>query len=394
MKSCTQEKLDELIYKRNKAVLLRVALYNVRLKDDLIPVPYIPVSKCESIYHGSYDNGRILAAEIIGQITLTDIDYRILRQQYDFEMEIRTVATARYGKLPEPLRRCVFEYYQKKTELKDKKSDKEHTKEFYKLLYDKLKALLNAQYGMMAQDPVKVTTKFFSEHPEMFEDLDTSPEELLELHNKKAFLVYQWGVWVTARAREHLQKGIDLCGINFVYCDTDSCKYIGNDVDWDILNKEVIRNAEKNKTYAIDPNGDKHYMGLFEIEDHMKEFKTMGAKKYAWIDDNNNVYITVAGVNKKIGAKELVKAASVKYGPPQDPLKFMAEGFVFKYAGGLEARYSDHPEWYGHDEYKTPEGIPIRITRNVSLVPNTKTLGLASDYRRLLEISHKRLIDL
>lgn len=195
LKSCTQEKLDELIYKRNKAVLLRVALYNVRLKDDLIPVPYISVSKCESIYHGSYDNGRLLAAEIIGQITLTDIDYRLLRQQYDFDMEIRTVAAARYGKLPEPLRRCVLEYYQKKTELKDKKSDEEHTKEFYKLLYDKLKALLNAQYGMMAQDPVKVMTKFFSEHPEMFEEECTAPEELLEQHNKKAFLVYQWGVW-------------------------------------------------------------------------------------------------------------------------------------------------------------------------------------------------------
>ena len=123
----------------------------------------------------------------------------------------------------------------------------------------------------------------------------------------------------------------------------------------------------------------------------MKEFKTMGSKKYAYIDDDNKLHITIAGVNKRIGAIELTRAASVKYGPPEDPLVYMAEGFKFKYAGGLEARYNDHPDI---KEYITPEGVPIRITRNVSLVDNTKTLGLTGEYRELLEISHKMLVDL
>ena len=176
-----------------------------------------------------------------------------------------------------------------------------------------------------------------------------------------------------------------------MYCDTDSCKYIGNDVDWDILNKEVRKNAEANNTYAVDPNGVKHYMGLFEIEDHIKLFKTMGSKKYAYIDDKNKLHITIAGVNKRIGAKELMKAASVPYGPPDNPLKYMKEGFKFIYAGGLEARYNDHPEI---KEFITEDGVPIRITRNVSLVDNTKTLGLTGEYRDLLTISHKMLVDL
>lgn len=404
LKSCTESKLNDLVYKKKKAVLMRVSLLNVELKDDLTPVPYIPRSKCiqevdgkyvNSIYNGTFDNGRVLSAEVIGQITLTDIDYKIISQQYKFDMVIHKVATARYGKLPEPLRNCVLDYFKNKTDFKDKPGDNEHTKDFYKLLYNKMKNLLNAQYGMMAQDPVKETIKYHADSEDLFEPDEAIPEKLLDDYNKRAFLVYQWGVWVTARAREHLQKGIDLCGINFVYCDTDSCKYIGNTVDWEVLNKEVRKNAEKNKTYAVDPTGKKHYMGMFEIEDHIKQFKTMGAKKYAYIDDDNKLHITIAGVNKKIGAKELVKAASVKYGPPDNPLKFMREGFKFVYAGGLEARYSDHPEDKGITEYITPDNVPIRITRNVSLVENHKTLGLTSEYRELLTVSHKRInIDL
>lgn len=391
LKSCTEDKLHSLIYKKKKAVLMRLSLFNVRLKNDLVPVPYIPTSKCTGIYKGTYDNGRVLSAEVIGQITLTDIDYKIIRNQYDFDMEIHTVATARYGKLPQPLRDCVLEYFKQKTLLKNKKTDAEHTKEFYKLLYDKMKNLLNAQYGMMAQDPVKVTTKYYQDLEDLYQDEELLPEELLQDHNKRAFLAYQWGVWVTARARQHLQKGIDLCGINFVYCDTDSCKYIGNDVDWEILNKEVRKNAEANKTYAVDPNGVKHYMGVFEIEDHIKEFKTMGAKKYAYIDDEDKLHITIAGVNKKIGAKELQRAADKL---KKDPLEVMAPNFKFIYAGGLEARYSDHPENEGITEYITPEGVPIRITRNVSLVDNTKTLGITAEYKELLEVAHKMIVDL
>ena len=126
---------------------------------------------------------------------MTDIDYRIIKDQYDFDMDIITVATARYGKLPQPLRDCVLDYYKQKTDLKDKKTDQEHTAEFYKLLYNKIKNLLNAQYGMMAQDPVKDTIKYYSELEELYKEECTAPEELLDQHNKRAFLVYQWGVW-------------------------------------------------------------------------------------------------------------------------------------------------------------------------------------------------------
>lgn len=383
-KSCTKKQLEDLIYVKQKAVIMRIRMFNVELKNDLVPVPYIPVSKCRGIYKGAFDNGRVLSASVIAEITLTDIDYNIIKDQYNFDYEIVCVASARYGKLPLPLRQCVLKYYNDKTTLKNKPTDAEHTAEFYELLYNKSKNLLNAQYGMMAQDPVKHTVLYDPEHAkddDLYMEDTQAEEDLLNDYNKRAFLVYQWGVWVTARAREHLQKGIDICGINFVYCDTDSNKFIG-DVDFTKLNKEEIKKSKAAGAYAKDSEGNIHYMGVFEAEGRMKQFKTMGSKKYAYIDMEGNLHITIAGVNKKIGAKELLKAGG---------LDAMKKDFVFKYAGGLEARYSDYPKT---TTYITEDGVPIKITRNVSLVENTKTLGYAEDYEDLLMKINKYSIDL
>ena len=123
-------------------------------------------------------------------------------------------------------------------------------------------------------------------------------------------------------------------------------------------------------------------MGIFEREPDMLEFKTMGSKKYAYRDIQGKLHITIAGVNKKIGAIELERSGGIAA---------MKEGFVFKYAGGLEARYSDYPDIH---EFITEDNIPIRITRNVSLVENTKTLGLTNEYRDLLSTCKRSTIDL
>ena len=154
------------------------------------------------------------------------------------------------------------------------------------------------------------------------------------------------------------------------------------------INDTVRKEAKRNGTYAEDENGVIHYMGLFEKEDHIVKFKTMGAKKYAYEDDDGKLHITIAGVNKRIGVKELERAAKRE---GKHPLEVMKEGFKFKYAGGIEARYSDHPEI---TEFITEDGVPIRITRNVSLVDNSKTLGITNEYKDLLSTFKNFTIDL
>ena len=172
-------------------------------------------------------------------------------------------------------------------------------------------------------------------------------------------------------------------GSDFLYCDTDSCKYFG-EVDWRPYNDKMEKLSRKNQMFAVDPNGRTHYMGVFEPEIKMEaeEFKTMGAKKYAYRTLDGKLHITIAGVNKKIGAIELERAGG---------LDAMKEDFRFTWAGGLQAKYNDRPEV---TEWITEDGEPIRITRNTCLLPNTKTLGITAEYRELITTSSLFSVDL
>lgn len=224
---------------------------------------------------------------------------------------------------------------------------------------------------MMAQNPVKQDVIFTSGDWKT----DNKPEnELLDKANEKAFLCYQWGVWVTAWARYRLQEGIRLAGDGFVYCDTDSVKYIG-EIDWTAYNKEREKDSRKNGAYATDPDGVTHYMGVYEPDGVYAEFKTLGAKKYAYTyTHGGETHVTIAGVTKRKGGAELDRFGG---------LKAFAPGFVFIDAGGTESIYNDHPE----NGYIERDGHRILITPNTVIKDSTYTLGITAEYESLLENS-------
>ena len=218
---------------------------------------------------------------------------------------------------------------------------------------------------MCAQDPVKDTIEFIDgEYRPRNEPLDV----LLERSNKKAFLAYQWGVWTTAYARYMLHMAIMQAGDSFVYADTDSIKTIGR-IDLTEYNEDRKAASIKSGAYAYDPQGQPHYMGVFEDETPTayKAFKTLGAKKYAYVDEKG-LHVTVAGVNKKKGAPELKSIENFK------------EGFIFTDAGGTESVYNDNV--YMEIE---KEGRQLVITDNMVIRDSTYTLGLSGDYERLLQ---------
>ena len=198
--------------------------------------------------------------------------------------------------------------------------------------------------------------------------------QLLEDANKKAFLVYSWGIWTTAQARFELERALrlvhDTPGADPIYCDTDSVKYIG-DVDFTQFNKERENRARKHGGFAVDTSGQTHYLGVMEPDGEYDEFITLGAKKYAF-SEHGKIGITVAGVNKKKGAEELTAAGG---------LKRFKEGFVFRKAGGTESKYNDHPEI----EYINREGHDLKITANVYISDSEYTLGITGEYRRIIE---------
>ena len=359
--------LDDVlrIMSEDRAVLMRLQLWNVRLRDKMTGDPYIAAAKCThaSGYYKRF--GRIITADYI-ELPLTDIDLEILLDQYDFDAAmVGECYSARYGRLPKPIIDQVIEYYRRKTALKCSPEDPEY------ILYAKIKAKLNAIFGMMVQRVVREDIEFSDGEWKEKKDVK-SPEDQLGTDAKRAFTVYQWGVWVTAHARRELHEGVSCAGrMCYLYSDTDSVKYIGN-ADFSSYNKKKIAASKASGAYAQDPKGKTHYMGVFEEEEDMIEFVTLGPKKYGYRTDDGTLHITIAGVGKKDGAAELESCGG---------LDMFKEGFVFRAAGGLEAVYNDDINM----EYTTEDGVIIPITRNVYLKPSTYTLGMSGDIMRMLD---------
>lgn len=380
----------DLIRRHDLALLTRVRIVGLRLSDEQWGCPYLSLSKTRATINPALDNGRILSADYL-ETTITDVDLFILLDEYEFEnIEMFDTYTAKYGKMPRPIIDKVIEYYKNKTSLKGVE-DMEY-------FYLKNKNLLNSIYGMMVQDLVKELIKFIDalkkgETGKYITDTSATKEELLEKAEKKGFLNYAWGVWVTAWARYELERGIKKAGNGFIYCDTDSVKYIGN-VDWSDYNDEKITESMESGSHAADPKGNEHYMGVFEAENDMTEFITLGAKKYAYIlAKDGSLHITVAGVGKKAGVCQMLQDA--KENGIDDPLELFKEGYIFhEYydkkqgqwlnPGGLEAVYNDMP--LCDIMYETnKEGKAVEIISNVTLRPSSYTLGITNEYRDLIE---------
>lgn len=375
---CSMDRLIRQIKVHHYAMVIRIALFNVRLRDQWNGCPYLSRDKCRLIQGGIYDNGRILSADYL-ETTLTDIDFRIVRQQYLADNPcVFDSWEAHYGYLPQEFRDRINDYYRQKTQLKGDESQKAY--------YDKIKAKINSLYGMSAQDPVKediifapweevqqwymTHTQYYlpREGPNYIPNEELSPAAMLARYNRRAFLVYQWGVWVTAHARRELQEMIDLAGDNFVYTDTDSVKYIG-DLDLTEYNDRIRQRSVSNGAYADDAAGKRHYMGVFEKEADYDRFITLGAKKYAY-DQDGHCHVTCAGVNKEKGGPELEKAGG---------LEAFRNGMCFREAGGTEVLYNDNVDFTIQRE-----GHELRITDNVVIMPGEYTLGITQEYSLLL----------
>lgn len=351
----------ESLINKSQAVLMRVRLFNINLHDRLWGFPYIPYAKSRNCVRPILDNGRILRADML-EITITDIDYRIMAAEYDFDLEIIEAWTCRYGYLPRSLRNLVIAYYNSKTELKGV-PDQAYT-------YSQRKALLNSIYGCCVQDVMKDLVKWNPDACDEYRLHMTFGD--YEKKKKSMFLSYAWGVWITSWSRWDLERALRYVydhGGEPLYIDTDSVKYI-SDIDMAAFNLDLIRESKKKKTYAADINGKIHYLGEWEFDGKYKSFKTLGAKKYCYIDFDDKLHLTLAGVSPGEGAREL------------ESLEEFKEGKVFSSAAaGLEAHYVDHVNW----SCKKINEHNVEMTSYVRLDPGEYTLGLAGDYKRLLE---------
>lgn len=386
-KTNSWEELDRLINK-GRAVLFRVKLFHVKMLDDTFPDPYLTKDKCKirgkdkrlTLINAQVENGRVLSADYL-ETTVTDIDWKIIREIYDFDKdksEVYDMYSSRYGYLPDAYRDVIKWYYREKTKLK---GDKEK-----EVFYEKFKNKLNAIYGCSAQHVLRVLY-YFNGDEYLIKQIDEN-EELMKAY-RGAFSSYAWGLWTTALARYRLYEGMQIIhrtkGAYLIYWDTDSLKYVGN-VDFSDYNNARLFDSSMNDAIGIDAKGIQHCMGIFEEETDKFaiRFKTMGAKKYAYetmSDGKIDLHITIAGVNKKKGAIELEQHGG---------LDAMQEGFTFVDAGGTALYYNDlkepmHVQIQKHD---------VVITSNVVILDDTYKLGMKADYKRILSNFEDEYLDL
>lgn len=256
-------------------------------------------SKCIICENPVLNNGRVISADRV-VTTMTEVDFEAFKRFYKWE-SIRVKNLRIYDKqyLPTVFVQAILKMYEDKTVLKDVEGKE--------VEYLKSKGMVNSAYGMCVTDIIRdedtFTTEWISNKPD--------GEKAIEKYNKnkKRFLFYPWGIWVTAYARRNLFTGILEFDDDYVYSDTDSIKVTNADNHREYLNKYNETVKKKLKRACMHHNlplemtapktikGIEKPLGVWDDDGHYTRFKTLGAKRYM-TEKNGKINITVAGLNK------------------------------------------------------------------------------------------------
>lgn len=365
----------------NYCVIMDVVFRNIELNYD-VAIPYIPVDKCWKQEEIVNDNGRILKAKSI-TMSLTNIDLDIIRKTYHFYGDrsergfmITKAYYAKKGKLPIEMRNTMMSYFHDKTMLKGI-DNKEYE-------YAKSKNKLNSTFGMCvtAIDHSEITYNSESfKWKEIAPDLNDSLDKFYKSRNN--FLSYQWGIFVTANSRKRLQTMLDVVGMDVIYIDTDSIKFINDKhiKEFEEMNKKLQSQAENNDIPGyVDRDGERFYLGTWDNDGNYRRFKTLGAKKYCYEitekkdkpDENIKkgditFHITVSGMSKKEGAKAVGSIENFKIGK------------TFSNVGRTTSWYNDC-----ESTQITIDNCTFTSASNIGILETTYTLGVSDTYFELI----------
>lgn len=268
---------------------------------------YISISRCLKAEHYIVNNGRVVEADMV-QVSLTEQDFFIIADLYEWDyIEVSNFHRFYKDYLPKDLVLTILELYKDKTELKGVEE---------KIVeYLVSKGMINAVYGMCVTDPCRDEILY---EDNIWSSKRADVPTLIDKYNRnnQRVLYYPWGVWVTAYARRNLFTGICEFKDDYIYSDTDSLKVLNIDKHMDYIekyNKKVTEKINKClKHYDIDIEmakpktikGIVKPMGVWDYEGVYSRFKTLGAKRYM-TEQNGEISITIAGVNKHAGVEYL-----------------------------------------------------------------------------------------
>ena len=268
---------------------------------------YIQSSKCSG-YGYIFDNGRIIHADKL-EIYCTEQDWITIRNNYEWDdLTVKRVWRAKKAYLPKDFLQYILELYANKTSLKGVAGSED--------LYLQSKQYINSLFGMMVTALIQADVMFDNSSAEwsikelLEDDVYKKLRRLSDFHDreKRYFLSYSWGCWVTAYARRNLWKCIESCDRDMLYCDTDSI-FVRGEHNFEWYNKDItakirescrVNDLDFNMTRPLTPSGIAKPLGVFEEEDPCTQFKTLGAKRYVERRaTDNSLHLTVSGINKE-----------------------------------------------------------------------------------------------
>lgn len=292
-------------YLKYYCCIMSITLYDVqpKLKQESI----LASSKCWDNVDYQTNNGRVYSA---GKLTTacTELDLEMYSKFYTWsKFTVNDLYVYAKGYLPKQLVMEVLKLYNDKTTLKGVSGEE--------INYLSAKQKVNSVYGMcvtnIIRDKVDYTTEWFTTPCDLKQEIEKYNKD------KTRFLYYAWGVYISALARYELCKAIIAMGDDYVYCDTDSIKYLNPELhnDWfkDYNNKVLkqiinISNEREIPLVLFIPKtieGVSKPLGVFDFDGKYVKFKTLGAKRYMYLDEKG-YHLTVAGLSKNNGMQYII----------------------------------------------------------------------------------------
>lgn len=368
-----EESFDEYAY------ILRLSFKNIQ---SISYNTYIQGSKVYNANGLVMDNGRVIKADELS-IDITELDYMTIKENYEWE-SVYVIGLYRSKKeyLPLTFTEYILQLYKNKTELKDIPE--------FEDIYMQSKQYINSMFGMCVTAIIQADVELENDewHIKKLteEEVNNRLNKLRDFNprEKRYFLSYSWGCYVTAYARRNLWKCIKSIDSDVIYADTDSIFCVGrHDFTW--YNNEVnekLRKVCEETGLKFELTRPKNYkneevpLGIFTPEPECIEFITLGAKRYVERriykkgdkKCDGKLHLTVSGINKEAVEllnddienfvdefdfdkdAECVKKRLLTYITNQPPCVF-PDGYVCKYTHGINLRRTGY-KLTMTDEYK------------------------------------------
>lgn len=249
-------------------------------------------------------------------MTITDIDFRLLKQFYTTKsIEVLELYGSYYQPLPNYIIKTVVDLIQEKKKAGAKYAAIEKVRkptEAEESEYIRAKTAVARIYGIFVQKPLLPRYTIKNGIVEVMKDDEGNP--LLDFVKKEHDpVLYQWGCWITAWGRSWILKNVAAIALeqrgsrfvnnnNVLYTDTDGLYAI---VDINHIIARHNSEIQEKLRYFCEMNRLYHYkyedlqgIGEFKVK-HFPLYKTIGLKKYAYVDEHGEFTTKISGLSKE-----------------------------------------------------------------------------------------------